>query len=94
MHQSSKSCLLHSNNAIDGVPGLARGVSRYYVFMISSLSAMFTEYLTALASSVAFKDRKMWACMRVLHTDIVAVWNFRDPHDVIFIFALITFILT
>jgi len=55
---------------------------------------MFTEYLTALASSVAFKDRKMWACMRVLHTDIVAVWNFRDPHDVIFIFALITFILT
>jgi len=32
--------------------------------------------------------------MRVLHTDIVAVWNFRDPHDVIFIFALITFILT
>ena len=52
---------------------------------------MFTEYWTALAS---FKDRKTWACMHVLHTDIVAVWNFRDPHGVIFIFALITSILT
>ncbi|KAG1727228.1 hypothetical protein EDB19DRAFT_2042885 [Suillus lakei] len=38
------------------------------------------KYWNALASSTTFKNRKTWDCLRVLHTDIVAVWNFYDPH--------------
>lgn len=33
-----------------------------------------------LASSTAFKNRVVQDCLNVLHTDIVAVWNFHDPH--------------
>jgi hypothetical protein len=39
------------------------------------------KYWKALASSVPFKNRSMWDCLHVLHTDIVNVWNFQDPHD-------------
>ncbi|KAG2126214.1 hypothetical protein DEU56DRAFT_892029 [Suillus clintonianus] len=38
------------------------------------------KYWKALASSPTFKGHSMWECLRVLHTDIVAVWNFKDPH--------------
>ncbi|KAG1744542.1 uncharacterized protein EDB91DRAFT_1246668 [Suillus paluster] len=38
------------------------------------------KYWKVLASCAAFKDRTMWDCLYVLHTDIVAVWNFHDPH--------------
>ncbi|KAG1869347.1 hypothetical protein DFJ58DRAFT_60635 [Suillus subalutaceus] len=38
------------------------------------------KYWKALASSVPFKNRSMWDCLHVLHTDIVNVWNFQDPH--------------
>ncbi|KAG1903034.1 uncharacterized protein F5891DRAFT_112946 [Suillus fuscotomentosus] len=37
------------------------------------------RYWKALRSCPSFKDRKMWDCLDVLHTDIVEVWNFRDP---------------
>ncbi|KAG2134597.1 uncharacterized protein EDB93DRAFT_1107293 [Suillus bovinus] len=39
------------------------------------------KYWKALASSAPFKDRSMWDCLHVLHTDIVKVWNFHDPND-------------
>ncbi|KAG1869351.1 hypothetical protein DFJ58DRAFT_723202 [Suillus subalutaceus] len=39
-----------------------------------------TRYWKALASSTTFKNRKTWDCLHVLHTDIVNVWNFYDPH--------------
>ncbi|KAG2072217.1 hypothetical protein BDR04DRAFT_414029 [Suillus decipiens] len=38
------------------------------------------RYWKALASSSTFKNHKTWDCLHVLHTDIVDVWNFRDPH--------------
>ncbi|KAG2336929.1 hypothetical protein BDR05DRAFT_970748 [Suillus weaverae] len=38
------------------------------------------RYWTVLASSTAFKNRVVQDCLNVLHTDIVAVWNFHDPH--------------
>ncbi|KAG2137847.1 uncharacterized protein EDB93DRAFT_1253505 [Suillus bovinus] len=39
------------------------------------------KYWKALGSSAPFKDRSMWDCLHVLHTDIVKVWNFHDPND-------------
>jgi hypothetical protein len=41
----------------------------------------------------AFKDRTVKACLHVLHTDIVAVWNFNDPYRVTAIFVIFTLIL-
>ncbi|KAG1760615.1 hypothetical protein EDD22DRAFT_954769 [Suillus occidentalis] len=38
------------------------------------------KYWKALASSTTFNNRKTWDCLYVLHTDIVRVWNFYDPH--------------
>ncbi|KAG0697501.1 hypothetical protein DFH29DRAFT_1003677 [Suillus ampliporus] len=38
-----------------------------------------SQYQSALVSSTSFKNRTTWDCLRVLHTDIVAVWNFHDP---------------
>ncbi|KAG2072248.1 hypothetical protein BDR04DRAFT_1096827 [Suillus decipiens] len=38
------------------------------------------KYWKALGSSTTFKNRKTWDCLYVLHTDIVNVWNFYDPH--------------
>ncbi|KAJ8588884.1 hypothetical protein M405DRAFT_792377 [Rhizopogon salebrosus TDB-379] len=38
------------------------------------------RYWEALASCTPFKDRTAWSCLRALHNDIIAVWNFHDPH--------------
>jgi hypothetical protein len=43
-----------------------------------------------LASSAAFKNRVVQDCLNVLHTDIVAVWNFHDPYRVMVIFFVAT----
>ncbi|KIO12197.1 hypothetical protein M404DRAFT_125529, partial [Pisolithus tinctorius Marx 270] len=40
------------------------------------------EYWSALGSSANFPGHKMQDCLRVIHTDIVAVWNFYDPCQV------------
>jgi GTPase SAR1 family protein len=42
------------------------------------------RYWKALASCASFQDRTMWDCLRVLHTDLVAVWNFHDPHGYLY----------
>lgn len=38
------------------------------------------KYWTGLATGVHFGGKTMEQIFRVLHTDIVAVWNFYDPH--------------
>ncbi|KAG2361094.1 hypothetical protein BDR07DRAFT_1410622 [Suillus spraguei] len=44
------------------------------------IKASIEKYWKALASSVPFKNRSMWDCLHVLHTDIVNVWNLQDPN--------------
>ncbi|OAX37669.1 hypothetical protein K503DRAFT_801056 [Rhizopogon vinicolor AM-OR11-026] len=38
------------------------------------------KYWKALTSAAAFKGKTVQACLQVLHTDIIRVWNFHDPH--------------
>ncbi|KAI5990846.1 hypothetical protein F5J12DRAFT_471869 [Pisolithus orientalis] len=38
-------------------------------------------YWRALATSTDFQGFKMADCLRVIHTDIVSVWNFYDPYE-------------
>ncbi|KAG1873167.1 hypothetical protein F4604DRAFT_1681216 [Suillus subluteus] len=38
------------------------------------------KYWKAFTLSIPFKNRSMWDCLHVLHTDIVNVWNFQDPN--------------
>ncbi|KAG1887919.1 uncharacterized protein F5891DRAFT_198821 [Suillus fuscotomentosus] len=38
------------------------------------------RYWKALSSCPMFKKHQMQDCLRVLHNDIIDVWNFRDPH--------------
>ncbi|KAG1777945.1 hypothetical protein EV702DRAFT_1278288 [Suillus placidus] len=47
------------------------------------------KYWNALASGASFKNRSMWDCLHVLHTDIVNVWNFQDTHGVIALFFVV-----
>ncbi|KAG2335514.1 hypothetical protein BDR05DRAFT_1030114, partial [Suillus weaverae] len=50
------------------------------------------RYWKALASSTTFRNRRTRDCLYVLHIDIVAVWNFYDPHHVmVILFAVIAF---
>ncbi|KIN98095.1 hypothetical protein M404DRAFT_158538 [Pisolithus tinctorius Marx 270] len=39
-------------------------------------------YWRALATSTNFQGFKMVDCLRVIHTDIISVWNFYDPNGV------------
>ncbi|KAG1744535.1 uncharacterized protein EDB91DRAFT_1122748 [Suillus paluster] len=43
------------------------------------IHASIERYWKALSSCTAFKNRTAWDCLQVLHTDIIAVWNFHDP---------------
>ncbi|KAH7929084.1 hypothetical protein BV22DRAFT_153440 [Leucogyrophana mollusca] len=38
------------------------------------------RYWSSLASSANFAGHTLWECLHVIHTDIIAVWNFEDPH--------------
>ncbi|OJA09739.1 hypothetical protein AZE42_09939 [Rhizopogon vesiculosus] len=46
----------------------------------ASIDVGKTTHWKALSSTAAFTNRTAWACLEVLHTDIVRVWNFPDPH--------------
>jgi hypothetical protein len=46
--------------------------------------AIRTGYWSGLLSSVDFTQKKLQQCLDVIHRDIVAVWNIRDPNDVHF----------
>jgi hypothetical protein len=55
----------------------------------------YAGYWKALASSTTFKNCKTWDCLHVLHTDIINVWNFYDPHHVMAIlFVVVAYALT
>ena len=42
----------------------------------------YLGYWTRLASSLHFSGKTIKACIRVLHTDIVRVWNIQDEFGV------------
>ncbi|KAG2356376.1 hypothetical protein BDR07DRAFT_1364291 [Suillus spraguei] len=46
----------------------------------TSIDVGKTRYWKALASATKFKGCRTWDCLRVLHIDIIGVWNFHDPH--------------
>ncbi|KAG1727231.1 hypothetical protein EDB19DRAFT_200654 [Suillus lakei] len=48
--------------------------------IMASIEVGKRRYRKALTSSISFKNRTMRDCLNMLHTDIVAVWNFHDPH--------------
>ncbi|KAG2368056.1 hypothetical protein BDR07DRAFT_1605662 [Suillus spraguei] len=52
--------------------------------MNASIDVGKRRYWNALASSAAFKNHTIRECLHVLHTDIVAVWNF---HDLIYLYS-------
>ncbi|KAG5649887.1 hypothetical protein H0H81_001635 [Sphagnurus paluster] len=55
--------------------------SRWMLELITSqLLTPSQEYWTGLATGVHFGGKTLEQIFRVLHTDIVAVWNFYDPH--------------
>jgi len=61
---------------------LAKEVRLYSSFMITERNLILhvSEYWKGLASCTGvFKDQTAKACLHVLHTDIIAVWNFNDP---------------
>ena len=42
----------------------------------------FSEYWRGLAAGTYFADRRLDACIDVIHRDIVGIWNFRDDDEV------------
>jgi hypothetical protein len=45
----------------------------------------FKEYWRGLAAGTYFADRRLDACVMVIHQDIVGIWNFRDEDEVSFL---------
>jgi hypothetical protein len=43
-----------------------------------------TGYWSGLLSSEDFAQKKLQQCLDVIHHDIIAVWNIRDPNAVHF----------
>ena len=43
-----------------------------------------SEYWRGLAAGTYFSDRRLDACIGVIHHDIVGIWNFRDDDEVSF----------
>ncbi|KAI5984651.1 hypothetical protein EDD15DRAFT_2375099 [Pisolithus albus] len=42
------------------------------------------RYWTTLTSGANFVDHTITECLAVIHTDIVCVWNFNDPHQYLY----------
>ncbi|KAI5984646.1 hypothetical protein EDD15DRAFT_2533121 [Pisolithus albus] len=45
---------------------------------------LFEGYWTTLTSGANFVDHTITECLAVIHTDIVCVWNFNDPHQYLY----------
>jgi hypothetical protein len=45
-----------------------------------TLTTLPLEYWSGLASSANFPGRSLLECLKVIHLDIVNVWNFEDPN--------------
>lgn len=48
-----------------------------------------SEYWRGLAAGTYFADRRLDACIGVIHQDIVGIWNFRDDDEVYFLLHFI-----
>lgn len=46
-------------------------------------SDILIEYWRGLAAGTYFADRRLDACIGVIHVDILNIWNFRDDDNVI-----------
>ncbi|KAG2063664.1 hypothetical protein BDR04DRAFT_1163437 [Suillus decipiens] len=71
-HEETLSHLIRTTEELRVDPGLK---------IKASIEVGKRKYWKALASGVPFKNHSMWDCLHVLHTDIVNVWNLRDPSD-------------
>ncbi|KIN94323.1 hypothetical protein M404DRAFT_1008455, partial [Pisolithus tinctorius Marx 270] len=70
-------------NRVSPVPLAAAGAQRMLPTLKVELSIAVgkQKYWRVLGTSANFWDYTMENCLRVIHTDIVAVWNFYDPHQ-------------
>ncbi|KAI6152668.1 hypothetical protein BKA82DRAFT_4352083 [Pisolithus tinctorius] len=70
-------------NRVSPVPLAAAGAQRMLPTLKVELSIAVGKqrYWRVLGTSANFWDYTMENCLRVIHTDIVAVWNFYDPHQ-------------
>ncbi|KAI6042240.1 hypothetical protein EDC04DRAFT_2892157 [Pisolithus marmoratus] len=78
--QVSKS-FASSQNEVSAVPLAAAGAQRMLPRLKVDLSIEVgkQKYWRLLWTSTNFRGFKMKDCLRVIHTDIVLVWNFYDP---------------
>ncbi|KAI5983128.1 hypothetical protein EDD15DRAFT_2376867 [Pisolithus albus] len=70
-----------SENQVSPVPLAAAGAQRMLPTLKIDLSIDVGKqrYWKALGTSANFPGHKMQDCLGVIHTDIVAVWNYYDP---------------
>jgi len=63
---------------------LSVGRDRMYTTLSYSslLTSLSPGYWKGLISSTDFTGKKLRQCLDVIHTDIISVWNIRDPHKV------------
>lgn len=73
-------------NTLSPVPFAAAGAQRMVprVKIESSIIVGKQRYWKALAASPNFQGYTMLDCLRVIHTDIVSVWNFYDPSEYLY----------
>ncbi|KIN93095.1 hypothetical protein M404DRAFT_950602, partial [Pisolithus tinctorius Marx 270] len=72
-------------NRVSPVPLAAAGAQRMLPTLKVELSIALTflqEYWSALGTSANSPGHTIQDCLRVIHNDIVAVWNFYDPCQV------------
>jgi hypothetical protein len=69
--------LMANTESVDIVK--SNGLRRWNII---SLMAALTGYWESLASSLPFWGRPLEDCLKVIHTDIVTIWNFNDSTDV------------
>jgi hypothetical protein len=54
----------------------------------------FKKYWRGLAAGTYFADRRLDACVMVIHQDIVGIWNFRDEDEVSFLSSFARFLVS
>ncbi|KAI6146373.1 hypothetical protein BKA82DRAFT_4159773 [Pisolithus tinctorius] len=71
-----------SENQVSPVPLAAAGAQRMLPILKVQLSIAVgrQRYWRVMGASANFPGYTMQDCLRVIHTDIVAVWNFYDPY--------------
>ncbi|KAG6330935.1 hypothetical protein ID866_8156, partial [Astraeus odoratus] len=72
---------LHTPSPVPVVASMAQRVSPKPK-IDGSILLVLSEYWRALAASPNFRDYTIQDCLRVVHIDIISVWNFHDPSNV------------